>query len=217
MNATSLAAVTLAAHANAAAAAGHPLRLPSHPAFLGLRRTRFRDDRATGDVTGWFAHSADAMPIVLDDPGLEGAARLVSLRGAWLLTEEAGGLLLTATPGGDVAEPADLDAAAAELAAAVGAGAGAGVAPSAWTGTAERATAILASEGTGEELSDVAWPHFLLPASSPLPARRLAAAAATVWCWDQPGAWAGEAAERVRNALRGPVSGALRSAVAAAA
>jgi hypothetical protein len=45
----------------------------------------------------------------------------------------------------------------------------------------ERALAILASPADGEELSDVAWPYFLLPEHSPVAARRLIAAAAAAW------------------------------------
>jgi hypothetical protein len=45
----------------------------------------------------------------------------------------------------------------------------------------ERALAILASPTDGEELSDVAWPYFVLPENSPVAARRLIAAAAAAW------------------------------------
>jgi hypothetical protein len=45
----------------------------------------------------------------------------------------------------------------------------------------ERALAILASRSDGEELSDVAWPYFVLPEHSPVAARRLLAAAAAAW------------------------------------
>ena len=45
----------------------------------------------------------------------------------------------------------------------------------------ERALAILASPADGEELSDVAWPYFVLPEDSPVAARRLIAAAAAAW------------------------------------
>ena len=41
----------------------------------------------------------------------------------------------------------------------------------------ERALEILASPGDGEEVSDVAWPYFVLPDGSPAAARRLIAAA----------------------------------------
>ena len=207
MEATSLAAVTLAAHANAAAAAGHPLRLPAHPAFIAVRRARFRDGGAAGDIAAWFAHTVADAPLRLDDPGLGGPARLAGATRDWLLAAEAGGLILSAAAPG-------VDAATAALATAAGAAA-TPAAPDAWLATAERAAAILQSDGTGEELSDVAWPHFLLPASAPLAARRLAAAAATLWCWDQPGAWAGADAEKVRYHLTPTVRAALMAAVAA--
>jgi hypothetical protein len=45
----------------------------------------------------------------------------------------------------------------------------------------ELARAILASEGDGEELSDVAWPYFVLPEGSPTASRRIIAAACAAW------------------------------------
>jgi hypothetical protein len=45
----------------------------------------------------------------------------------------------------------------------------------------ERALEILAAPGDGEELSDVAWPYFVLPDGSPVAARRLIAAACAAW------------------------------------
>jgi hypothetical protein len=45
----------------------------------------------------------------------------------------------------------------------------------------ERALAILRSAGDGEEVSDVAWPYFVLPDSASTAARRLIAAACGTW------------------------------------
>jgi len=45
----------------------------------------------------------------------------------------------------------------------------------------ERSMAILASVGDGEELSDVAWPYFILPEGAPTGSRRLMAAACAAW------------------------------------
>ncbi len=45
----------------------------------------------------------------------------------------------------------------------------------------ERALEILASPGDGEEVSDVAWPYFVLPDGSPTATRRLIAAACAAW------------------------------------
>jgi hypothetical protein len=45
----------------------------------------------------------------------------------------------------------------------------------------ERALEILASADDGEEVSDVAWPYFVLPDGSPTAARRLIAAASAAW------------------------------------
>ena len=212
MNASSLAATTLAAHANVAAATGRPLRLPAHPAFLVVRRVRCQ---GAADVAGWFEQLAGTTPLDLADPGLAGPAQLQTVAAAWTLSDDDAGLRLSATPRVEAPAPVSVDAATAALESASLARVSG--APAAWLATAGRASAILASAGTGEELSDVAWPHFLLPAASPLPARRLAAAAATLWSWDQPGAWAGADADAVRDALRAPVGEALRAAVAASA
>jgi hypothetical protein len=45
----------------------------------------------------------------------------------------------------------------------------------------ERARSILASDSDGEELSDVAWPYFVLPEGSSTASRRLIAGACAVW------------------------------------
>jgi hypothetical protein len=45
----------------------------------------------------------------------------------------------------------------------------------------ERSLAILASPGDGEEVSDVAWPYFILPDGAPTAARRLIASACAAW------------------------------------
>jgi hypothetical protein len=45
----------------------------------------------------------------------------------------------------------------------------------------DRALEILAAPGDGEEVSDVAWPYFVLPDGSPVSARRVIAAAAAAW------------------------------------
>jgi hypothetical protein len=45
----------------------------------------------------------------------------------------------------------------------------------------ERALEILVSAGDGEEVSDVAWPYFVLPDGSSTASRRLIAAASAAW------------------------------------
>jgi hypothetical protein len=45
----------------------------------------------------------------------------------------------------------------------------------------ERSAAILGASGDGEEISDVAWPYFVLPDGASTPARRLIAAACATW------------------------------------
>ncbi len=45
----------------------------------------------------------------------------------------------------------------------------------------ERSLAILGSPGDGEDISDIAWPYFVLPDGSAVAARRLLAAACAAW------------------------------------
>jgi len=45
----------------------------------------------------------------------------------------------------------------------------------------ERSAGILAAGGDGEEVSDVAWPYFVLPDGASTAARRLIAAACATW------------------------------------
>ncbi len=45
----------------------------------------------------------------------------------------------------------------------------------------QRSLAILGSSGDGEEVSDVAWPYFVLPDGASTAARRLIAAACATW------------------------------------
>ena len=136
---------------------------------------------------------------------------------AWSVDDTVVPLRLTArdVPVAPAAARPGVDAATALLRAAVGDAltAAAGEAPGTWTESMARALAILGSDGTGEELSDVAWPHFLLPGAYSLQAQRLAAAAATAWQWDAVGAWSGERADAVNEPLRQAVEAALVAAV----
>jgi hypothetical protein len=210
-----LAAVTLASHANAALAAGTPLRLPAHPAFMVVRRARHVDGSAPADVDGWFGQvRTSGGPVVLADAGVDGDSVMVTPPAGWRVGAADGGLVLSPC------EPFEVDLIEADAvtdllrASAVAARESAGSdAPPLWSDAVDRAMAILDSDGTGEELSDVAWPHLLLPVDSPLPARRLAAAAATLWLWDGPGAWTGTLAERAHAPLRDAVGDALIAAV----
>jgi hypothetical protein len=208
--------VTLAAHANAALRAGSALAIPAHPAFMVVCCARLRDGGSTADLAAWFDRiGAGGGPVLLAAGGADGDPVLCHSTASWRVVE-SGGVFLEPASRGDV-EPMTAAAATSALqqAAAVAVQIAAGTAPPLWSASVHRAVAILDSMGSGEELSDVAWPHFLLPAASPLPARRLAAAAATLWLWDGAGAWTGETADRAHAAVRRPVDDALIAAVAA--
>ncbi|HEY7926730.1 MAG TPA: hypothetical protein VIG86_04815 [Candidatus Dormibacteraeota bacterium] len=210
--------MTLAAHANAALRAGSAMALPAHPAFMVVRRARLRDGGSTADLAAWFDRiGAGSGPVLLAAAGVDGEPLLCDPTAGWRVIEPRGVFLEPASRA--TVEPMTTADATSALraAAAVALQAAAGAAPPLWSDAVHRAVAILASSGSGEELSDVAWPHFLLPPAAPMAAQRLAAAAATLWQWDGAGAWTGETADRAHAALRRPVDDALIAAVAATA
>jgi hypothetical protein len=207
--------VTLAAHANAALRAGSALAIPAHPAFMMVRRARLRDGGSTADLAAWFDRIGAGGPVLLATGGADGDPVLCDPTAGWRVVE-SGGVFLEPASRENVELMNTTDATSAlAAAAAVALQVAGGTAPPLWSESVHRAVAILDSSGSGEELSDVAWPHFLLPAASPMVARRLAAAAATLWLWDGVGAWSGETADRAHAALRRPVDDALIAAVAA--
>lgn len=208
--------MTLGAHANAALRAGSALAIPAHPAFIVVRRARLRERASTTDLAAWFDRvGAGGGPVLLAAGGADGDPVLCDPTSGWRVVESAGVFLEPASRG-DVEPMTTTDATSAlQVAAAVALRVAGGTAPPLWSESVQRAIAILESTGSGEELSDVAWPHFLLPATAPMAARRLAAAAATLWLWDGAGAWTGGTADRAHAALRRPVDGALIAAVAA--
>jgi hypothetical protein len=204
--------VVVAAHANAVAG-GDAVALPRHPAFRSLTRLRFVG--ADGGELSWAAFSALAPRYALA-PGVEPTGVLA---GAERWNHEPGPCLrCTAGPA-----PPPAERGAAPCAAALGDAARRALeaAPerAVWRVDVQRALAILDSGGTGEEVSDVAWPHFLVPSTFPFPARRLAAAAASCWIFGGDLASDLAAAElppRAETAgLRAAVMDALACAVAA--
>lgn len=209
--------MTLASHASAALRDETALRLPAHPAFMVVRRATWADGGIAAGVDAWFeVVRADGGPVVLADAGIDGDAAVSGRHDGWRIAESGGAVVIEPAPWRAVSPPS-VDTAAEVLRSTVDevlrVAAGAG--PPLWNQAAYRAVAILGSAGTGEELSDVAWPHFLLPQSCAPAQLRLAAAAATLWLWDGPGAWTGPAADRAHDALRPPVATALIAAVAA--
>ncbi|HWF57068.1 MAG TPA: hypothetical protein VG520_01805 [Candidatus Dormibacteraeota bacterium] len=183
-----------------------------------VRRARHLNGSGPADVDSWFAQVRDAGgPVLLADAGVRGDSVITTPTAGWRVGTTDGGLLLSPCEPVEV-ELTELDDVTdvlrtAAVAARDGAGGGA---PPLWSEAVNRAIAILDSSGSGEELSDVAWPHFLLPTASPLRAHRLAASAATLWLWGGPGAWTGTDAERAHAQLRDAVADALIAAVDAA-
>jgi hypothetical protein len=182
-----------------------------------VRRARLRDGGSTADLATWFdGICARGGPVLLAAGGAHGDPVLCDPAAGWRVVESAG-VFLEPAPRENVDPMTAADATSAlQVAAAVALQGAGGTAPPLWSESVRRAVAILESTGSGEELSDVAWPHFLLPAAAPMVARRLAAAAATLWLWDGAGAWTGATADRAHAALRRPVDDALVAAVAAA-
>jgi hypothetical protein len=210
--------VVLASHAAAALDSGRDLTLPGHPAFLVVRRARLTDWHQDGDVAAWFERvREDGGPVRLADAGVDDDPIVATTSLAWDIEAGGSGVAIVPTSPGmaAIAERHTLDEATQTLrAAAVSVLDAAGTsAPPLWSDAVRRAIAILESRSTGEELSDVAWPHLVLPSSFPLPARRLAAAAATLWLWEGPGAWSGEDAGRAHALLHAPVASALEASV----
>lgn len=221
--------MVLAAHATVALRRGVELRLPAHPAFTAARRLGMQlpggDVADPGGWTAWL-RSVGAAAVLLDDAGVGGDPQIRAQHTGtaeglpgWRLADDSGvvlGHVLAAERSPALRPVASVGEATSTLrAAADTALSGAAQAPQLWRQSASRAVAILDSAGTGEELSDVAWPHFLLPTDVELAARRLSAAAATLWMWDGPGAWVGPSADAAHQSLGGQVEEALISAVAA--
>jgi hypothetical protein len=166
---------------------------PRHPAFTGFRRVTYLwEDGATsypiGDRTGiWLDFLAErgAAEAVL---AVEGGGYALRVRHAagddvWTPGDLEGAPLLRGRTASGATTPArdDLGAAAEALRNAAAAAATASEAAMERDALL-RAVAILASDGDGGEVSDVAWPYFLLPERAfATAARRLLAAAAAAW------------------------------------
>jgi hypothetical protein len=163
--------------------------LPAHPAFLGLRRLHFGFEESPAPGAG--ADSAAAWLDELRDDGLADVwldplgrpvirVRLEGGTQAWeVLRLDAQTTLLGRWEPALPLEQPDLAALADELCASLAGPAGRVRDPilDACPATARR---ILASGDDGQEASDTAWPHFILPQEADPASRRLLAAAATV-------------------------------------
>ena len=158
--------------------------LPAHPAFIGVRRLRFELDERTvaGDAQAWLewlrGEEVDAAWL---EAHADGATVRTGVRNgvlAWLMDVQ-GGRAAGRRNSGVTRPPRDASDAARDFSAAI---------ERALHSEPEamrreplaRAQLILASPHDGEEVSDTAWPHFILPAREVAPRRRLLAAAATV-------------------------------------
>ena len=192
---------------------------PPHPAFVGFRRMAYVwiDGPVLQPVADrvrlWIEYLRDqgtsevALGFDQDDAAVITAG---ARSGRWLPRESDGSFTLRGGPGAPAAEDVEhAGAAAARLDTAVRevlAGSG-GVRRD----ELERALAILGSAEDGSELSDVAWPYFVLPdATYGADERRLLAAAMTAWP-ESSGAGADDA---LRTAAMRAVAAAVNSAAA---
>jgi hypothetical protein len=165
---------------------------PPHPAFAAFRKMSYIwvDGRAfepIGDSLDlWlvFLRDRGARQAWLDVSAGEEVCRVVRSDGAetWTIVWNGGIYMLHGAE--DTGPPRrheiDLAGTAAQLEQSVNAELEAG--PSEVRRVAlERSRAILGSAGDGEEVSDVAWPYFVLPDGASTAARRLIAAACATW------------------------------------
>jgi hypothetical protein len=165
---------------------------PPHPAFAAFRKMSYVwvDGRAfepIGDSLDlWLVYLRDrgARQAWLDVSGGAEVCRVVRSDGAetWTVVWNGGIYMLHGAE--DTGPPRkheiDLAAAATQLEQAIDAELRAGVSDVRRVAL-ERGVAILESDGDGEEVSDVAWPYFVLPEGSWIVARRLLAAACATW------------------------------------
>jgi hypothetical protein len=187
-----LCAATLAARARCRiAGVGDPRDdlLPAHPAFLGVRRLRFGFE--DGPAPGAGASSAVEWLEDLRDEGLVAMAldpgppplirtRLDDGDQAWEVVRlDSGATLLGRREPAPSAPAADVQGLTDELRTALEAARATGAEP-VLQRRLEIARAILDSADDGQEASDTAWPHFILPEAAQPPRRRLLAAAAIV-------------------------------------
>lgn len=183
---------------------------PAHPAFLAVRRLRVEGG---GSLREWLASAEAPITPVQWSP----LAAVRSGETGWEIASAEGKLLMRGAEVTHVAPVASVGDAIEQLASRLDQML-TGLAATASDVELEplrRARAILDARDSGEELSDVAWPHFLLPPAAPLPARRLAAAAASAWVFDGMGAWTGRLLGAAEERLRAPVESALGAAVQA--
>jgi hypothetical protein len=165
---------------------------PPHPAFAAFRKMSYiwvdgRDFEPIGDSLDlWlvFLRDRGAREAWLDVSGGSEVCHVTRRDGdeSWTIVWNGGIYMLHGAE--DTGPPRrheiDVDGAAARLQELVAAELQAG-APDVRRTALERAAAILASAGDGEEVSDVAWPYFVLPDGASTAARRLIAAACATW------------------------------------
>ncbi|HEY8674298.1 MAG TPA: hypothetical protein VIM76_11135 [Candidatus Dormibacteraeota bacterium] len=165
---------------------------PPHPAFGAFRKMSYIwvDGRAfepIGDSLDlWlvFLRDRGAQEVWLDVSGGTEVCRVIRNDGAetWTTVWNGGIYMLHGAEDSGPPRPHEIDLArtAAQLEQSVDAELQAG-APDVRRVALQRSIAILGSAGDGEELSDVAWPYFVLPDGSATAARRLIAAACATW------------------------------------
>jgi hypothetical protein len=165
---------------------------PPHPAFAAFRKMSYVwvDGQAfepIGDsLDHWLTYLGGnhARQAWLDVSGGEEVCRVIRSDGdeTWRTVWNGGIFMLHGTEetGPPRRRETDVSAMGVQLRDAVQAELDAG-ATDVRCSALERALEILASQGDGEEVSDVAWPYFVLPDGSPAASRRLIAAASAAW------------------------------------
>ncbi|MGA8362176.1 MAG: hypothetical protein WB793_11180 [Candidatus Dormiibacterota bacterium] len=165
---------------------------PPHPAFAAFRKMSYvwvdgQSFEPIGDsLDHWLTYLGGngARQAWLDVAGAEEVCHVIRSDGdeTWRTVWNGGIFMLHGSE--DTGPPhrreTDVDAMAVRLHDAVHAELGAGAAD-VRRAALERALEILASARDGEEVSDVAWPYFVLPDGSTTASRRLIAAASAAW------------------------------------
>ena len=206
---------------------------PPHPAFRFLGRARYEwagGDAATsllGWVGGLRARGVQRLWLVTGEAAGETGWAVAGERGGtaaerWDAETDGAVHVLAGHPDARLALPGgSLERAEGTLADAVAEAHDVALADPALAATLSRALAILGSDGAGHEVSDVAWPYFVLPEHVyGWRAQRLLATAAAAWVFDGMGGWdegaldeaaQRAAARRLREALPAAVAAAVNS------
>jgi hypothetical protein len=164
---------------------------PPHPAFVAFRRMAYVV--VEGNTLQPVGDRIDLWLAFLREQGctkaalrVDGGDAAVLTAGpttiAWRAFDDDGHLTMRGVAVSEASPPPiEVAAAHAGLAEALRVRDVGGDEAPAWEAARETALAILESPHDGSEVSDVAWPSFVLPSAYPAASRRLLAAALVVW------------------------------------